>query len=211
MHFQQLLREYLELHGYWVLFIGTFLEGEAILIMAGFLAFQGYLHIGGVILIAFAGSFFGDQAYFYLGRIQGKSLLRRFHCIARRFRDSLRLIGKYGAFVAFISRFTYGFRIILPIILGITNLSPRTFLLINLCSACVWASLFSLAGYLFGKSASLFLDDVGKYEHYLIFVLAGLIAAIWCFHLYQAWTSKKPARARLERMRALRTSRTGAP
>ena len=206
MHFQQLLRDYLELHGYWVLFLGTFLEGEAILIIAGFLAFQGYLNIGGVILTAFAGSFSGDQFYFYLGRIQGKSLLRRFHFIARRFRDSLRLIGKYGAFVAFISRFTYGFRIILPIILGITNLSPRTFLLINLCSAFAWATIFSLAGYLFGKSASLFLQDVGKYEHYLLMGLAGLITCVWCFHLYHAWKSKKPARLRLERMRALRNS-----
>lgn len=204
MHFHQLLRDYLEVHGYWVLFVGTFLEGEAILIMAGFLAFQGYLHVGGVILTAFAGSFLGDQFFFYLGRIQGRSLLRRFHFIARRFRDSLRLIGKYGAFVAFISRFTYGFRIILPIILGITNLSPRTFLLINLCSACAWAAIFSLAGYLFGKSAALFLDDVGKYEQYLLLALVGLITMVWCFHLYHAWKIKRPARIRLERMRALR-------
>lgn len=206
MHFQQLLRDYLEIHGYWVLFIGTFLEGEAILILAGFMAFQGYLNAGAVILTAFAGSFLGDQFYFYFGRRQGTSLLRRFHCIARRFRASLRLMGKYGVFVAFISRFTYGFRIILPIILGITNLSPRTFLLINLCSACAWATMFTLAGYLFGKSASLFLEDVGKYEQLLMLVLAGLITIVWCFHLVHAWNIKKPARIRLERMRALRKS-----
>lgn len=207
MHFQQLLRDYLQTHGYWVLFAGTFLEGEALLIMAGFLAFQGYLHIFGVILTAFAGSFFGDQFYFYLGRIQGTSLLRRFHFIARRFRASIRMIGKYGAFVAFISRFTYGFRIILPIILGITNLSPRTFLLVNLCSACAWAIIFSLTGYLFGKSASLFLEDVGKYEHFLLLALIGLITTVWSFHLYHAWKIKKPARMRLERMRALRRNK----
>lgn len=206
MHFQQFLRDYLELHGYWVLFIGTFLEGEAILIMAGFLAFQGYLNIGSVILTAFCGSFLGDQFYFYLGRSQGKQLLRRFHFIARRFRAALRLIEKYGSFVAFISRFTYGFRIILPIILGITSLPPRTFLLINLCSACVWATVFSLAGYIFGKSASLFLADVGKYEHYLLLALAGLISAAWCGHMYHAWKLKKPARLRLARMRSLRNT-----
>jgi membrane protein DedA with SNARE-associated domain len=209
VHFQQLLRDYLELHGYWVLFIGTFLEGEAILIMAGFLAFQGYLSIGGVILTSFAGSFLGDQFYFYLGRTQGTSLMRRFHFIARRFRESLRLIGKYGAFVAFISRFTYGFRIILPIILGITNLSPRTFLLINFCSACVWAIIFSLAGYLFGKSASLFLEDAGKYEQYLLLALIGVIVTVWCFHLHHAWKTRTPARIRLQRMRALRASHSG--
>ena len=206
MHFQQLLRNYLEVHGYWVLFVGTFLEGEAILIMAGFLAFQGYLHPVGVIMTSFAGSFLGDQFYFYIGRVNGKSLLRRFHFIARRFREALRLIEKYGSFVAFISRFTYGFRIILPVILGITSLPARTFLYINLVSALAWATIFSLAGYLFGKSASLFLEDVGKYEHYLLLALAGVIMLIWLFHAWHAWQLKKPARMRLARLRALRAA-----
>jgi membrane protein DedA with SNARE-associated domain len=209
VHFHQLLKNYLEIHGYWVLFAGTFLEGEAVLIMAGFLAFQGYLHPGGVIVTAWAGSFLGDQFFFYIGRLKGKSLLRRFHFIARRFREALRLIEKYVAFVAFISRFTYGLRIVLPIILGITSLPSRTFLAINLVSALVWAAVFSLAGYLFGKSASLFLEDVGKYEHYLLLALAGLIMTAWLFHLYHAWKAKKPARLRLARMRTLRTNRTG--
>jgi membrane protein DedA with SNARE-associated domain len=207
VHFQQLLREYLEIHGYWVLFVGTFLEGEAILIMAGFLAFQGYLHPVGVIMTSFAGSFLGDQFYFYLGRMNGRSLMRRFHFIARRFREALRLIEKYGSFVAFISRFTYGLRIILPIILGITSLPSRTFLFINLFSALVWATVFSMAGYLFGKSASLFLEDVGKYEHHLLMALAGIILSFWLAHAWHAWKIKKPARARLARMRALRAAR----
>jgi membrane protein DedA with SNARE-associated domain len=208
MHLQQLLREYLEIHGYWVLFIGTFLEGEAILIMAGFLSFEGYLDVRGVILTSFAGSFLGDQFYFYLGYYKGRALLRRFHFIARKFREALRLIEKYGKAVAFFSRFTYGFRIILPIILGITSLPPRTFMWINLLSAMSWAVVFSMAGYLFGKSASLFLDDVGKYEHYLLLALMGLIMTAWLVHLYHAWKMKKPARTRLARLRALRAARS---
>jgi len=126
---RQLLTQYLEAHGYWMLFVWTFFEGEAGLIMAGFLAFQGYLNISGVILTALAGSFFGDQFYFYLGRLKGPLLLKLFRPVARRFRKTLRLIEKYGAFVTFISRYTYGFRIILPIIIGMTQmeaLSPVT-------------------------------------------------------------------------------------
>lgn len=198
---QQFLRDYLELHGYWVLFLGTFLEGEAILIMAGFLAFQGYLNLFGVILTAFAGSFFGDQFYFYLGRWKGPFLIKLFTSIARKFRKALKLIEKYGNFVAFISRYTYGFRIILPIILGMTSLPAIRFLWLNLISALTWAAVFSCAGYLFGKSASLFVEDVHRYEPYLMLTLLGLIACMWLFHFIHAWQRKRPARARLHRMR----------
>ena len=175
--------------------------------MAGFLAFRGYLDISAVVLTAWVGAFLGDQFYFYLGRQKGRALLKRFHSIARKFRAALKLIEKYGVYVAFISRYTYGFRIILPIILGITKLAPRTFLWINLVSALTWAVVFAMGGYLFGKSASLFLDNISNYEHYLALALLGIIASIWLIHIYHAWKMKKPARDRLARIRAIRDSR----
>jgi membrane protein DedA with SNARE-associated domain len=198
---QQFLRDYLELHGYWVLFFGTFLEGEAILIFAGFLACQGYLSIYGVILSAFAGSFLGDQFYFHLGRRKGPYLLKLFTSFARKFRKALRLIERYGSFVAFVSRYTYGFRILLPIILGMTNLSSRRFLLLNLGSALSWAILFALGGFLFGKGASLFVDDLESYEPYLLLILAAFIGCLWLSHFAAHRWRRRRARARLKRMR----------
>jgi len=198
---QEFLKEYLQVHGYWVLFIGTFLEGEAILIFAGFLAHQGYLSIYGVILSAFAGSFLGDQFYFHVGRIKGAALLRFFTKLARKFRKALRLIERYGSFVAFISRYTYGFRILLPIILGMTNLSARRFLVLNLLSALSWAIIFSLAGYLFGKGASLFITDLERYEPYMLLVLAGITGGMWMSHFAAHHWRRRRARARLKRMR----------
>jgi membrane protein DedA with SNARE-associated domain len=201
---QQLLQEYLQVHGYWVLFIGTFLEGETILIFAGFLASQGYLNIYGVIVAAFAGSFLGDQFYFHLGRAKGQYLLKLFTSFARKFRKALRLIERYGSFVAFISRYTYGLRILLPIILGMTNLSPRRFLVLNLISAFTWAVLFSLGGFLFGKGAALFIDDLESYEPYLLLILAGLTGCLWLSHFLAHLWRKRHARRRLKRMRAHR-------
>ncbi|AJY71646.1 DedA family protein [Geobacter sulfurreducens] len=198
---QEFLGQYLTTYGYGVLFVWTFLEGEAGLILAGFLAFQGYLDIGGVILTALGGAFAGDQFYFYLGRWKGPWLLKVFTLIARKFRKALRLIERYGTFVAFVSRYTYGFRIILPIILGMTTFPARRFLWLNLCSASLWAVLFSLAGYFFGKSASLFVEDVSRYESHLLAILAGLVFCMWLFHLIHARMRRRPARERLRRMR----------
>ena len=204
MHLQQFLREYLQTHGYWVLFVWTFLEGEAGLVLAGFFAFQGYFTLPGVIATSFAGAVCGDQFYFYLGRLKGSFLVGHSHALARKFRKALRLIEKYGSFVAFISRYTYGFRIVLPIILGMTPFPSLRFLWLNILSALVWATAFALAGYLFGTGASLVVDDVSRYEHYLILILAGLIACMWLSHFVHSWWRRRPARARLHRMRERR-------
>jgi len=198
---QEILREYLTVHGYWVLFLWTFLEGEAGLILAGFLAFQGYFTVPGVILTAWGGAFLGDQFYFYLGHWKGRQLLKVSRRFSRKFYKGLKLIEKYGTFVAFISRFTYGFRIVLPIVLGMTDFPGGRFLWLNIVSALTWALLFTIVGYLFGQSAALFVEDVSRYEHYLIIVLGGLIFIAWTSHFVIDWLRRKPARDRLRRMK----------
>ena len=200
----QFLREYLQLHGYWVLFIWTFLEGEAGLVLAGFFAYQGYFTLPGIIATSCVGAFCGDQFYFYLGRLKGNFLVGHSHILARKFRKALRLIEKYGTFVAFVSRYTYGFRIVLPIILGMTTFPSRKFFQLNAVSALAWASIFSLVGYFFGAGASLVVKDVGRYEQYLILILAGCIASFWLSHIGVAWWRRGPARARLRRMKERR-------
>lgn len=204
----QFLKDYLALHGYWVLFLWTFLEGEAGLILAGFLAFEGYFSIAGVMATAFAGAFAGDQFYFYLGRWQGARLLRLFTAIARKFRKALRLIEKYGTFVAFVSRYTYGFRIILPVVLGMTSFPGTRFCWLNILSALAWAVVFSLAGYFFGVGASVLVEDVSRYEHHLMIILIGLIVCVWMFHLTYSWRHRRRARERLKRMKAKRAERS---
>ena len=138
-----------------------------------------------MILTAFAGSFLGDQFYFYLGHWKGSWLLKKFSSIARKFRKAIKLIERYGTFVAFISRYTYGFRIILPIILGLTSFPGRKFAWLNLLSALSWSIIFSLAGYLFGKSAELFVEDDSRYEHHLLLILIGLIGIFLVLHSFR--------------------------
>lgn len=199
---QQFLKEYLQVHGYWVLFVGTFLEGETILVFAGLLAFQGYLDIYGVVVSAFAGSFLGDQFYFHLGRRKGEFILKLFTSFAKKFRKALRLIERYGSFIAFVSRYTYGFRILLPIVLGMTKLSSRRFLFLNLLSALSWAVLIAMSGFLFGKGAAHFIDNLESYEPYLLLALAGLTGCMWLSHFAAHRWHRRRARKRLKRRKS---------
>jgi membrane protein DedA with SNARE-associated domain len=64
-------------YSYPALFAGTVLEGEAVLIIAGFLAYRGYLELPYVILVAFLGAFLGDQLFFQIGRRVGAAFLEK--------------------------------------------------------------------------------------------------------------------------------------
>ena len=57
----------IENYGYAAILIGTFLEGETILVLAGVAAHQGYLVLTWVIIAAFVGSLCGDQLFFLFG------------------------------------------------------------------------------------------------------------------------------------------------
>jgi len=61
--------------GYLAILIGTFLEGETILILGGFAAHRGYLDLSLVIMSAFIGTFFGDQLFYFLGHKHSQTIL----------------------------------------------------------------------------------------------------------------------------------------
>ncbi|MCX6796576.1 MAG: hypothetical protein NTW06_03705 [Candidatus Falkowbacteria bacterium] len=73
MHLQLLIQTY----GYFAILAGTFLEGDIILAIGGFLAHQEYLSLPLVILAGFGGAFISDQFFFWLGRKKGGALLKK--------------------------------------------------------------------------------------------------------------------------------------
>ena len=72
-----MLRDLVYHYGYLAIFIGPFLEGETILALGGFAAHQGLLQLHLVMLSAFCGSLLGDQLFFFIGRIYGNRILKK--------------------------------------------------------------------------------------------------------------------------------------
>ena len=63
--------------GYPALFVGSVLEGETALVLASLLARQGILDLSTVIAVACAGAVCGDQLFYFLGRLKGRSFIRK--------------------------------------------------------------------------------------------------------------------------------------
>jgi len=161
-------------YGYLALAVGTLLEGEAILIAAGFAAHRGYLDIVAVIAIAAVCGFLGDQFFFWLGRRHGATVLARWPAVAHQSKRVHRLIERYHAPVIIGVRFAYGLRIAGPILIGMSPISGLRFALLNALGAILWAFLIAGVGWVFGQAAEIAL---GKLEHMEGWILLGLFAA----------------------------------
>lgn len=180
MNFEALLHAY----GYYALFIGTFLEGETILVLAGFLAHpeQGYMKLHWVWLLAFLGSLSGDTLVFHLGRWKGRAFLARHPRWDKRAMRVQRALDKYGSYVVLSFRFFYGLRNITPVVIGSTGFSPRRFLMLNAAGAAIWAVVVGTGGYVFGEAIRLLLPDVKKYVHLVLLGLVLCGCVLWIIH-----------------------------
>jgi hypothetical protein len=58
------MQQWIETYGYWAVFLGGIFEGETVLIVAGYAISQGYLQVVPTFLLAAAGGFLGDFAYY---------------------------------------------------------------------------------------------------------------------------------------------------
>src|SRR5690606_41255131 len=65
------LPDLLQQYGYAAVFVGTFVEGESMVVLGGYGAHRHYLRLEWVIAAAFAAAVVSDQLYYRLGRWQG--------------------------------------------------------------------------------------------------------------------------------------------
>lgn len=164
----------IEEYGYWLLAADSLLEGQTILVLAGFAVRRGHLYLFAVLAIAAVASFAGNQFYFWLGRRHGPAVLVRWPSAARQFDRIYRLVARYPAAVIVGIRFVYGLRIAGPVVIGMSPISGYRFGLLNALGAVLWACLVAGIGWVFGRAAELALDGAGNLEMWL---LLGLVSA----------------------------------
>jgi len=186
VNFEELVTHY----GYIALLIGTFLEGETILVIGGLLAHRGYLELPYVIASAFAGTLFGDQLYFYIGRIKGKKFIDSRPVWQAKSRRVFELLEKHQILLILGFRFIYGIRTVTPFVLGSSGISPIRYLVLNICGALLWAIAVGILGFYFGQALELVIGEIKLYEKWVIFGLLLLSAIIWFFF---KWRDKKAA------------------
>ncbi len=167
-------------YGYAAVAVGALLEGETVLLAAGFAAHRGLLDLRLVMLIAGLAGALGDQMYFALGRRYGASLLRRFPRLGAQLPRVQALLERHHTALIPAIRFMIGLRTAGPLLIGWAGVNPWRFALLNMLGAAVWALLVGGLGYVFGAALERLLADLKGVEEVL---LIGIIVVGAGLHL----------------------------
>jgi membrane protein DedA with SNARE-associated domain len=173
-------------HGYLVTFVGSLIEGEAVLTVAGLAAHRGYLHLSGLIALASLGSFIGDQIYFLIGRRYGKRLMARFPRFTPAIRKVDALVVRYAGVAVIAVRFLYGLRTVGPMAIGASRMPWRKFTLFNAAGSIAWSSIWLTGGFLIGELVHMLIGDLRRVELWLFAGVAAAALALGAyFHIHR--------------------------
>lgn len=172
-------------YGYPAVLVGTFLEGETILILGGLAAHLGYLSLKWVVACAFIGTLFGDQLFFLLGRRHGQTILARFPSWKSRSERVFAILERHQNVLILGFRFVYGLRTITPFAIGVSNVSYVRFATLNLIGAATWATLIGVGGFYFGEALEAVLGNVKRYEIALGGVIVAIAIVLWLVRFYR--------------------------
>ncbi len=192
------LWQFVTQYGYWAVVVGGLIEGETLLILAGFAARLGHLDLPAVMAV---GAFMGaasDVLLFSVGRWRGPQVLARWPRVLRYRHHFNRLVTRWGMLVVIGMRFMYGMRWAGPILLGMSDMPWPRFLAFNLVGAALWGFLAAGAGWMFGAAAHAMLADVHEVQGWVLGALLALALGL------AAWRSRRgrerrSAEAALER------------
>lgn len=166
-------------YGYAAVAVGALMEGETVLLAAGFAAHRGLLDLRLVMLIAALAGTLGDQIYFALGRRHGASLLRRLPRLAGQLPRVQALLERHHTGLIPAIRFMVGLRTAGPLLIGWAGVNPWRFALLNMLGAAIWAVLVGGLGYVFGATLERLLTNIKDVEGAL---LAGIVVVGLALH-----------------------------
>jgi membrane-associated protein len=147
-------------YGYFIIFTGTFFEGETILVLGGLLSYQGDLNFWMVIATAVMASYLGHVVFYVLGKTSSAWILLKFPKFQHRIQQAEYIIRRYETMSLFITQYIFGIRLASALAFGILDMKIAKFLSLQLISCFVWALLFASLGYWVGESSQAIIKNI---------------------------------------------------
>lgn len=168
--------------GYVASFIGTFIEGEILLLTSVISAKLGYFNFYGGLLAAFAGAFLRDTVQFILVKNQGKRLLLKKPKLQAKLNKAAGWFNKKPFFYLTIYRLMYGFSTVIIMLSGLKeNITYPRFALQSAIGIGLWVGVIGGLGYFCAEIMIEQLNFVSNHSLELIAILSASGLAYWFF------------------------------
>lgn len=147
----------LYVYRYLGIFLGTIIEGPVIMTAVGFLVGLGHFNFWLAYILMVLGDLVGDIGWYYAGYFGAKNFIEKFGRFFGINKESMEkvktLFLKHHNKILFLSKVTMGFGLAAPILVtaGISKVSLKKFIIINLIGGFIWTAFLMLLGYLFGN------------------------------------------------------------
>jgi len=174
------------------LFVGCFLPGDSLLVIAGVLAWEHYLSLSLLLTLVTLCAIAGDQLGYAIGWKAGDNLYQqedaRFFK-RRHLQEAHEFYEKHGAKAVIIARFVPIIRTFCPPVAGAAKMTYRRYLTYDIFGGLLWVWSMVLVGYTIGHTA----PHVDKWLH---LVIAIVIVVSLMPAAYHAWQARRKRLAR---------------
>jgi membrane-associated protein len=175
-------------------FVGLVAPGETAVVLGGVVAERGDVDLVPLLLLVWLAAATGDPVSFLLGRRLGTPFLSshgsRIGVTPDRLERVEGFVERHGPKAVLVGRFVGIIRAVAPFLAGATHMPLRRFLPWSLLGTALWATLFTMVGYVFWRSFSTAADTAARGA----LALAVLAAAVAGAHAYR---SRRRRRTRL--------------
>ena len=178
--------------GYFGLFIMTFLEstftplpGEVTIVPAGFLVYQGKMHILPVLLSCISGTMAGSYFTYWFAQQFGVRFVKKYGKYFFFPPHKLSMVQKYfkehGSVSVFTARLLPGIRHVIAFPAGIAEMKLSLFFIYTFLGSTIWTIVLLIVGYQIGNNKEMLV-------HYIIYIkigaiiLVGLLAALYIWN-----------------------------
>jgi len=170
------MEEFLRTWGAIGVFLGAAFEGQTAVVVGGLLARQHLMPLWVTLLSATAGSAICDHILFVAGRRFRSTALVSRATAQPAFAMALRFLERYPVRYILAFRFIFGLRLASPVAIGASQVPTWRFAVLNVIAAAVWATAFTVLGYVFGGALEAVL---GRHAHGLrsTLIIAGVLVA----------------------------------
>lgn len=161
-------------------FLGVILEGEFLFLTGVMFANTGHLDLTHVLIAGYLGIMTHDWLFYTLGKTQGKSFFDQRPKLNKRL-DKVLVPFYKNDWIFFLSyRFLIGFRMILIILFGISDVPKKKFLLASTFGGILWIAFYGGIGVYFTEVV---LDNLEWFKKHKLIIFFAAVALMLIYIL----------------------------